>query len=86
VEVLTKKSELDFIAVLLIVIGVVLMLAAFLLPAQSTQVVFEQPGLSLLVKVTPTGMVITGTDTDASVLEFAIGLAFAMFGLYRQYH
>lgn len=83
---LVKHSNPDFLTIALIAIGAVLMIAAFLAPAQSTRIVFSPPGLSLLVEASSSGLVITGTNTDAAVLEFAFGLALAIYGLYRHYH
>lgn len=68
---------------LLMVVGVVLMIAAFVLPAQYVEIFVRLTPISLIVDVTPEGVRIKGTQIDAAVLEFAIGAALLILGYMR---
>ena len=67
----------------LMVIGVALMIAAFVLPAQYVEIFVKLAPISLIVEVTPEGIKIKGTQIDAAILEFAIGVALLILGYMR---
>ncbi|MCJ7768394.1 hypothetical protein MUP79_08390 [Candidatus Bathyarchaeota archaeon] len=75
------KNGPDTLGVFLAVVGAILILAAIFAPSTSTQIIFKP--LALVTEVSPNRVVITGTDTDAAVLEFAIGVALLIAGLMR---
>ena len=69
------------VAVVLIVVGIALILAAIFAPAQSVSIILKP--LSLVTEVSPGRIVITGTDVEAKFLELAIGIALFLLGALR---
>jgi hypothetical protein len=69
------------VSLVLMVIGVALMIAAIVFPAQSVEILLKPFGL--IVEVTPEGIKIKGTQIDAAILEFAIGVALLILGYMR---
>ena len=75
-------ADEDPFAIALIILGAILMIAAVIFPSQSVEIVLKP--LSMIVEVTPEGIMIKGTQIDAAVLEFAIGAILLVFGLMRR--
>ncbi len=69
------------VAIVLIVVGFVLILAAIFAPAQSVTIIFKP--FSIVTEVSPDRIVITGTDIEAKFLELALGIALFLLGLSR---
>lgn len=77
------RRHLNPVAVVLVVVGIVLILAAIIAPAQSVTIILKP--LYLVTEVSPDKIVITGTDIEAKFLELAIGIALLLIGALRLY-